>query len=556
MNLKIYKNRKNKMNRNIKKIITISLLTAIILMMQVSLLAQQYLLNEVEIDPPSDISNSCQYAEIKVVNPSGAVPVNTYFLSVNSDGGNFGFANQAINFGGQTVGSNGTITLFNTASNACPNRVYGTGTTFLSYFSPLTISAGSETYLVVRSTTTLISGQDLDTDDDGLFDPALGITVLDGFGLIVNPKEEYVYGAAAGVVNISNTISLNQPDAVTRFSNNNTPFLISGFYYGELAPTPDETTQYSAPLSPNFPSGGELTPGNANLPSATVPTKAVVDFNGDGRTDYAVTRNISGLLNWFTSINGSSETRFFQFGLQNDIAVPEDFDGDGKDDYAVWRSGNPDVAAFYILQSSSNTFRREFFGQTGDNPSLVGDWDGDGKADPAVFRTGSQSFFYYRGSLNNAAGNISFLPWGTNSDIPQRGDFDGDNKQDLAVFRPSNAIWYIFQSSNSQIRYEPFGLAADKFVVADYDGDNKTDLAVFRSGVWYVKQSSNSNVVIQNWGLGSDVLVPGDYNGDGKTDFAVWRDGNFYVLPFSGGSQIIQNWGLVSDSPIANIYIR
>jgi hypothetical protein len=529
------------------------LITAITLLMQIGVFAQQFLLNEVEIDPPSAISNSCQYAEIKVVNPSGAVPANTYFLSVNSDGGNFGFANQAINFGGQAVGSNGTITLFNTGSLACPNRTYGAGTTFFSYFSPLAIGVGSETYLVVRSTANLFSGQDLDTDDDGLFDPALGITVLDGFGLIVNPKEEYVYGSAAGVVNISNTISLDQPDAVSRFPNNNTPFATGSFYFGEIAASPDEATQYAAPLSPNFPPGGELTPGNQNLPSASVPSKAVVDFNGDGRTDYSVTRSVGGGLNWFTSINGNSEIRYFQWGLQNDVAVPEDFDGDGKDDFAVWRSENPE-ASFYILQSSNNTFRREFFGQTGDNPGLIGDWDGDGKADPAVYRNASQSFFYYRGSLNNPLGNISFLPWGTTSDIPQRGDFDGDNKQDLAVFRPSNAIWYIFQSSNSQIRYEQFGLSADKFVAADYDGDNKTDLAVFRNGVWYVKQSSNGNLVIQSWGLGTDVLVPGDYSGDGKTDFAVWRDGNFYILPFSGGSQIIQNWGLVSDSPIATIY--
>jgi hypothetical protein len=544
------------MNRNIKLITTAVLLIATILLIQDNTIAQQYLLNEIEIDPPSTISNSCQYAEIRVVNPSGAVPANTYFLSVNSDGANFGFANQAINFGGQAVGSNGTITLFNNATNACPNRIYGPGTTFFSYSSPLTIGVGSETYLVVRSTTSLFSGQDLDTDDDGLFDTALGITVLDGFGLIVNPKEEYVYGAAAGVVNISNTISLDQPDAVTRFPNNNSPFLSGGFYFGELASSPDEAVQYVAPTSTNYPTGGQLSPGNQNLPVIAAPSKAVVDFNGDGRTDYAVTRSVGGLLNWFTSINGSSETRFSQFGLASDISVPEDFDGDAKDDLAVWRSGSPNVSTFYIFQSATNTVRQELFGQTGDNATVVGDWDGDGKADPAVYRSGAQSVFYFRGSLNNPSGNITFLPWGIAGDIPQRGDFDGDNKQDRAVFRSSNSLWYILHSSDSQIRYDSFGLPTDKFVVADYDGDNKSDLAVFRNGVWYVKQSSNNAVVIQNWGLGTDLLVPGDYTGDGKTDYAVWRDGIFYISSYSGGSQIIQNWGLNTDFPVANNYTK
>jgi FG-GAP-like repeat len=543
------------MKRNKKKIITISLITAITLLMQIGVFAQQFLLNEVEIDPPSAISNSCQYAEIKVVNPSGAVPANTYFLSVNSDGGNFGFANQAINFGGQAVGSNGTITLFNTGSLACPNRTYGAGTTFFSYFSPLAIGVGSETYLVARSTANLFSGQDLDTDDDGLFDPALGITVLDGFGLIVNPKEEYVYGSAAGVVNISNTISLDQPDAVSRFPNNNTPFATGSFYFGEIAASPDEATQYAAPLSPNFPSGGELTPGNQNLPSASAPSKAVVDFNGDGRTDYAVTRSIGGILNWFTSINGSNEVRYFQWGLQNDVAVPEDFDGDGKDDFAVWRSENPE-ASFYILQSSNNTVQRELFGIPGDLPNVVGDWDGDGKADPAVYRSGSQSFFYFRGSVNNPGRNITFIPWGTTADIAQIGDFDGDNRRDAAVYRPSNLTWYIRQSSDLQVRYDYFGLSTDRFVVADYDGDNKSDLAVFRNGTWYVKQSSNAVIVIRNWGIGSDLLVPGDYDGDGKTDFAVWRAGIFFISPFASANSVYQYWGTSSDFPIANTYTR
>jgi hypothetical protein len=286
------------------------LIFIITLVIQSNVAAQQFLLNEVEIDPPSTISNACQYAEIRGSVPGGTVPANTYFLSVNSDGGNFGFANQAVNFGGQVVGSNGTITLFNTGSLACPNRIYGAGTTFFSYFSPLTIGVGSETYLVVRSTNTLFSGLDLDADDDGLFDPALGITVLDGFGLIVNPEEEFVYGATAGVVNISNTISLDQPDAVTRFGNDNTPFFTGGaaFYFGELAASPDETTTYAAPLSPNFPVGGQLTPGSPNL----APTAASVTISGKVTNGF---RGISRAVVVMTDENGIiREARTNSFG--------------------------------------------------------------------------------------------------------------------------------------------------------------------------------------------------------------------------------------------------
>ena len=109
-------------------------------------------------------------------------------------------------------------------------------------FFVLALGAGSETYLVVTATGAIAGGQDLDTDDDGVFNANLGITVLDGFALLVNPKEEYVYGATAGAVNIGNVTTVDQPDAVTRFPGNTTPFALSAFYFGELAASPDETT--------------------------------------------------------------------------------------------------------------------------------------------------------------------------------------------------------------------------------------------------------------------------------------------------------------------------
>ncbi len=317
--------------------------------------AGQLLLNELEIDPPSAISNSCQYAEIRGANAGGTVPANTYFLSVNSDGANFGFANQAINFGGQVVGANGTITLFNNATLGCPTRTYGAGTTFFSYSSPLTIGVGSETYLVVSSTTTLFSGQDLDTDDDGLLDPILGITILDGTALIVNPEEEYVYGAEVGVVNISNTISLDQPDAITRFIGDTSPFFGTAFYFGELAASPDSTTSYVAPLSPNFPAGGQLTPGDQNTlgvvpnsPPDAVNDSATVaedsgasvinvlandtDPNGDALTVTAVTQPANGTVT-FTA-TGVSYTPNANFNGSNSFTYTIS-DGNGGTDTAT-----------------------------------------------------------------------------------------------------------------------------------------------------------------------------------------------------------------------------
>ena len=253
------------MKRKSNLISFIGMVFALTIAMQTDIAAQQLLINEIEIDEPSTISAACQYVELRGT-PGATVPANTFFLSINSDSGNFGFTNQATNLGGVTVGSNGTITLINTSQGLCPNRVFPAGTTLISFFNGLRLGTGSETYLLVQSTAPIGTGVDLDTDDDGVFNANLSITVLDGFALLVNPEEEYVYGAAAGVVNISNNLTLDQPDAVTRFPGNNTPFSVNAFYYGELAPSPDETTQYAAPFSPNFPAGGMLTPGAPNVP--------------------------------------------------------------------------------------------------------------------------------------------------------------------------------------------------------------------------------------------------------------------------------------------------
>lgn len=280
------------------------------------------------------------------------------------------------------------------------------------------------------------------------------------------------------------------------------------------------------------------------------------DFDADGKADPSIYRASNGF--WYINRSTAGFTAT-QWGLATDNLAPADYDGDDKTDVAVWRPDVATVAGFYILQSSNNTMRIERFGQTGDDPTVVGDWDGDGKADPAVYRVGvggAQSFFYYRGSLNNPSGNTTFVPWGTTGDRAMRGDFDGDGKMDPAVFRPTNAVWYISQSSNGTARFENWGLSTDKFVPADYDGDAKTDLAVFRSGVWYIKQSSNSQTAYINWGLNTDTPVPADYDGDGKADAAIYRNGVWYERLSSSSSLSVVNFGLSTDVAVAGAFVK
>jgi hypothetical protein len=304
----------------------------------------------------------------------------------------------------------------------------------------------------------------------------------------------------------------------------------------------------------------------------------VADFDGDGRTDFAVVRQtnvpIAGQTRWFINPSSTGTVVGYDWGIgTTDFFTPADFDGDGKADIVTWRPGPPDVASFYILRSSDFSVQFEPFGIDGDNPTVVGDYDGDGKADPAVFRApagaSDQAFFFYRGSLNNPSGNITFVPWGTggNTSFPAVGDFDGDGKNDFVVQRSAGAGQGVFWmlKSGGGIEAVQFGLDTDFIIPADYDGDGKTDIATSRtvSGVrtWFVRPSATPGSPYQvPWGTSSsnDVRVLGDYDGDGKADFGIWRPatGVFWILNGQTFAVTTSQLGGTGDFAVASYQIN
>jgi hypothetical protein len=311
----------------------------------------------------------------------------------------------------------------------------------------------------------------------------------------------------------------------------------------------------------------------AAAPCSAVPTTdAPVDFNGDGKTDFAVVRNTgggpSGQITWLTSQNGSGAATYTQWGIATDIFVPADYDGDGKDDVAVWRGGTEGTSYYYILNSSNNTFRADNFGLSGDDPKVVGDYDGDGKDDPAIYRSGAtagaQSFWAFRASTT---GILNIRQWGQNGDFPAPGDYDGDGKYDLAIQRNNGggqARFWIQQSSNLATSTTVFGTPTDVVVPGDYDGDGKTDIATIRGSggkiLWFYQPSSTgSGFASFEFGTSAtDFPTQGDYDGDGKTDIAVFRPNVdptmtfFYVRGSATGNLISNEWGQNGDYPVAN----
>ncbi len=307
----------------------------------------------------------------------------------------------------------------------------------------------------------------------------------------------------------------------------------------------------------------------------------VADFDGDGKSDISVFRPSNAY--WYV-MKSSGGFSFVQWGLSTnrlapgeyDQLVPGDYDGDGKTDYAVYRYGVlPTISSvvnntWYILRSSDNTF---FARQWGIHSHIYwdvpvpADYDGDGKTDLAVYFLSDSiptpgSFRILQSSTDMRVDR----GWGFNIDRRVQADYDGDGKADLAVFRTNNFpgstevnTWFILQSSNGVMRVERFGLPTDLLVPADYDGDGKADIAVYRpsNGFWYRLNSSNGSFYAQQFGTAEDNPVPADYDGDGKTDVAVFRPstGFWYLLRSRDGFSA-QQFGLSDDIPIPNVFVR
>ena len=120
-----------------------------------------------------------------------------------------------------------------------------------------------------------------------------------------------------------------------------------------------------------------------------------------------------------------------------------DYDGDGKTDYALFR---PTDGTWYLVFSSTGAAFQQQFGNNGD-VAAPGDYDGDGKTDYAVFRPTDGTWYM----LPTTSGALVSYQFGASGDILIPGNYDGDRKTDMALFRPSNSTWYVLPSTTGQL---------------------------------------------------------------------------------------------------------
>jgi hypothetical protein len=291
----------------------------------------------------------------------------------------------------------------------------------------------------------------------------------------------------------------------------------------------------------------------------------VLDYDGDGRTDFALfrTNTTNNTGTFVVGLSGNNSVIMQAFGFAtDDPTVPGDYDGDGRTDFAVYRrSGN--TGTFFVLRSSDNILQTFQFGLASDQP-VPRDYDGDGRTDFAVVRRtpgsggnpGTLTWF-----IQQSTAGFRAVQFGFDTDVPAPGDYDGDGRFDLAVFRgqPDQPATFFVQQSTAGFRAVPFGLGSDLVVPGDYDGDGRTDFAVLRTGtqyVWYVLRSSDNTAFGIAFGEKPQISAQGDYDGDGRTDFAVYdpRNGTFYVARSvsNGSQQFARTIGQSGDYPVAN----
>lgn len=175
---------------------------AVLLVSQYS--SAQFYLNEVMLDPPGT-DTPHNYIEIR--GAANASLANTYVVTIEGDGSsNVGRVDEVVNISTFSTGTNGYFVAAQTGNfyNINSNAVVG-----LDLFSG-DVESQSHTIMLIQSATTPSTGDDIDTDDDGVADGSTftSWTVLDSVALLKDNDgslEAYAYSQVVFLENNETT---------------------------------------------------------------------------------------------------------------------------------------------------------------------------------------------------------------------------------------------------------------------------------------------------------------------------------------------------------------
>ncbi|MFG2823060.1 FG-GAP-like repeat-containing protein [Kitasatospora sp. NPDC048365] len=258
-------------------------------------------------------------------------------------------------------------------------------------------------------------------------------------------------------------------------------------------------------------------------------TEHAGDFNGDGRTDLALT----GGPNWdclpvatskgdgtvSTTCNAPQGGSWGYWAHTANVrALSGDFNGDGRSDIALTGGAGWDCLPVALSKGDGNTdvtcYAPEggYWGSWATDSGrqfLTGDWNGDGLTDLAM--TGGAGWgclpvAYSKGNGAFAVGctgtGSSWTTWANASGVKAvTGDYNGDGRTDIALTGGPN-------------------LGCLPVALTKPDGSLNVTCTAFTSGWW------------GGWASSADVqTMSGDFNGDGLTDLALTGGSGWDCLP-------------------------
>ncbi|HWP83074.1 MAG TPA: FG-GAP-like repeat-containing protein [Bacteroidota bacterium] len=202
-----------------------------------------------------------------------------------------------------------------------------------------------------------------------------------------------------------------------------------------------------------------------HFPTGATPHSAVVaDFDGDGKSDVAVSNNAAGTISVYrnTSTTGSITTSSLAAPVTFPAAanpahlVAGDVDGDSKLDIVVSNTGSAVISVLRNTSTSgsitTSSFATKVDFPAGTNPLGIslGDVDGDGKIDIIVANVNSNTFSLYKN--NSTSGSISLstqvtFGTGTGPAYSSLSDVDGDGRLDAIVTNGTSATVSVLRNT-------------------------------------------------------------------------------------------------------------
>ncbi len=220
----------------------------------------------------------------------------------------------------------------------------------------------------------------------------------------------------------------------------------------------------------------------------------VGDFNGDGRQDLAVLDRDSANFGRSSSVNILKGKLVGAFRAPMHYAVVNvptsmaigDFNGDGRSDLAVTSNNAQNQGNVNVLMGNRDgTFQTSVYYAVGGGPQAiaVGDFNGDGKSDLAVVNNQSYSISILQGNGNGTFQDHGDFAIDNNPVSLAAGDFNGDGRTDLAVARGFSVGLATFLLGNGNGTFQagldsPAGSFPTSVTVADFNGDGRGDIAV------------------------------------------------------------------------------